>query len=708
MRKFIFSLAMGITCGLSAQEHFLCHTTELQNQWFAKHPEYKARFDQLQQEAANTDAEMAKTGYKQGGNAQQRTAAATSVSNYTVPIVFHILHTGGGENISDAQVMDAVSILTRDYNKRNADTTDVVSQFQNIIGNPKFEFQLATKDPNGNCTNGIIRHWDTNTDWTENFNDYVYTWPPTKYLNVYVVKTMMSGFAGYTYNPGAGVPTNADAVVILSSYVGSIGSGSNLTSRALTHEVGHWFNLSHTWGGTNQPGVACGDDGVSDTPITKGYTACNLNNASICNPNIVENMQNYMDYAYCQRMYTLGQTTRMINSINSSINGRNNLSTTANLAITGVTSPGTGCIPGLQIASLPTLTMCAGKSLNLVTYTFNAIPASYAWTSTGTDAIFASPAGSVTAVTYTSPGTKTITCVAANANGSVSQSLVVLVKDATPQLTGNNAESFENGIIPANWQQVDPTSPTEQGEISTDGASQGAYSAYIAGESFNANAIAILESPSYDFKHNPGAVFTFNYAYAKQSTTNKDVFKVQASKDCEGTWTDIYAPSNTNLCQNSGSVTSTLFYPTADQWKTYDITTLSSFAAFKSEPNVIIRFFFEEDVAGTGSGNRFYLDEINFTAPVGINELTKQLDFNVYPNPTSAAFNLSFTLSDAAKIKYEVVSVTGSVLISEPEKVITQGVHEFKVNENGKLRAGIYFINLEFNGVKMSKKIIVE
>ena len=57
---------------------------------------------------------------------------------------------------------------------------------------------------------------------------------------------------------------------------------------------GHWFGLPHTWGVTNAPGVACGDDFVDDTPITKGYTSCNLNNTRICDPNITENIQNYM------------------------------------------------------------------------------------------------------------------------------------------------------------------------------------------------------------------------------------------------------------------------------------------------------------------------------------------------------------------------------------------------------------------------------
>src|SRR5690606_23662564 len=122
---------------------------------------------------------------------------------FTIPVVFHILHTGGTENISDDQVKDAVRILTEDFNKLNPDTSDVVAAFKNKIGNPEVTFVLATKDPQGNCTNGIVRHWDALTDWKSNFSSYKYSWPRDRYLNIYVVKSIGGGAAGYTYLPGS-------------------------------------------------------------------------------------------------------------------------------------------------------------------------------------------------------------------------------------------------------------------------------------------------------------------------------------------------------------------------------------------------------------------------------------------------------------------------------------------------------------------------
>lgn len=106
-------------------------------------------------------------------------------------------------------------------------------------------------------------------------------------------------------------------------------------------------------------------------------------------------------------------------------------------------------------------------------------------------------------------------------------------------------------------------------------------------------------------------------------------------------------------------------------------------------------------------GNRFYLDEVNFTTPVGINELTKSIGFNVYPNPTLDIFNLQFTLSNSAKIKYQIQSITGSTFIEESEQLYLEGEYKIILNKNKSLAKGIYFLNLEINGIKMSRKLVV-
>jgi hypothetical protein len=707
MKKLLLSLSLLGTClVLNAQDYKHCGTDEAMNDWFDKNPEARLRYEKLMQEAREADA----IAYRNGYGSQNKVAAPV----YTVPVVFHVLHLGGFENISDAQINDAVNILTRDYNKQNSDTSVVIPQFKNLIGDVKFEFRLATKDPSGNCTNGIIRHNDTRTDWTSSVSDYIYTWPPSKYLNVYVVRSIASGAAGYTYLPGTGPSTAADCIVILHDYVGSIGTGNAGTSRALTHEVGHWFNLPHVWGGTNQPGVACGDEGVSDTPVTKGYSSCpsSTTSAIVCTAGVVENYQNYMDYSYCSRMFTIGQANRMTTAINSGIGSRNNLSTVSNLTATGIISPMSNCAP---IADFHTFsgftynlyTICAGQALSFDDDSYNGPVTNLLWT-TNSGGTLSAPTGTLTSISFPTPGTWTVTLTAGNSTGTTTATKTVVALPGIANYTTIYQESFEYAAStpPTNWTVINQTGGITW-QKNTSAAATGTASFYMNNTINPNNAIDILETGSYDFAANTGATFTFKYAYAQKTASYADVFKVQASKDCGGSWSDIYAPAASALSSGSGGVMSAAFVPTPSQFKTYTLTSHPAFNTFKTQSNVRIRFYFKED-PGAGFGNNFYLDDINFNAPLGVNELTKSIELSLFPNPSEGTASLEFTLSDNAEVKYYVMDVTGRLVEDTKAFSLSPGHHSYNVNESQKLKAGIYFVNLELNGQRMSRKLVIE
>jgi hypothetical protein len=258
---------------------------------------------------------------------------------YTIPMVFHVIHENGNENISDEQIYDAIAVLNRDFRKLNPDTSDIIDAFAGIAGDARVEFRLATIDPNGNCHSGINRIVSplTNDGSNSDMKALSY-WPRNKYMNVWICAEIGSGIAGFTNLPGD-VNGNwgafEDGIVLRSDYVGSIGTSSPIKSRTLTHETGHWLNLYHTWGPTNSPAdpTNCDfDDNVTDTPNTVGYTSCNIDGAS-CG-SLIDNVQNYMEYSYCSRMFTEGQTTRMRAALLSNTAQRNNLWSAANLEST--------------------------------------------------------------------------------------------------------------------------------------------------------------------------------------------------------------------------------------------------------------------------------------------------------------------------------------------------------------------------------------
>ena len=120
-----------------------------------------------------------------------------------------------------------------------------------------------------------------------------------------------------------------------------------------------------------------------------------------------------------------------------------------------------------------------------------------------------------------------------------------------------------------------------------------------------------------------------------------------------------------------------------------------------------IRFYFQEDPAA-GFGNNMFLDDINFNPPAGVNELTKSIGFNVFPNPTTGVASVEFTLNDNAEVKYSVMDVTGRLVEAERKLNLVAGHHTLKINQNNTLNAGVYLVNFELNGQKMSRKLIVE
>ena len=252
----------------NSNQGFSCGHAEMQQKLWDNNPDAYKEYETILKNLDKFETEVDK---KRG------------TKKYIIPIVFHILHENGSENISDQQVKNQVEILNLDFNKLNADTMDVQSEFKNIIANCNFEFRLATKDPKGNCTNGI-NHYYTHLTNNASDNSKINQWNRAKYLNIWVVKTIgKSGVAGYAYFPNSAVGPffKGDGVIILHNYIGSIGTSNAYRSRALTHEIGHYLGLAHVWGNSNDPEVSCGDDGITDTPKTKGHSSCvksSLNN----------------------------------------------------------------------------------------------------------------------------------------------------------------------------------------------------------------------------------------------------------------------------------------------------------------------------------------------------------------------------------------------------------------------------------------------
>jgi hypothetical protein len=250
------------------------------------------------------------------------TSSVQSNELIIIPVVVHILYNKSAENISDAQIHSQIRILNEDFRRTNADKTNTPSMFSGVAADVQIEFRLATKNPSGNPTNGIIRKFTTKTSFSAddsmkfNSSGGSSAWNPNKYLNIWVCN--LSSYLGYaTFPIDAG--KSKDGIVVHYRAFGDI--GANLYTkynkgRTATHEVGHYLNLRHIWGDGG-----CGvDDGVNDTPLAGGanFTAspCSFPGPNTCNTGAGDQpdmFQNYMDYSddVCMNLFTNGQKSRM-------------------------------------------------------------------------------------------------------------------------------------------------------------------------------------------------------------------------------------------------------------------------------------------------------------------------------------------------------------------------------------------------------------
>ena len=173
-----------------------------------------------------------------------------------IPVVVHVIHDMGTENISDESIQNAIDILNANINGQAenflANTPDV---FAAVRGDAKIEFRLAKKDPKGNPTTGINRVRSTLTSEPEPRNSVkaLSYWNSYQYLNIWTIKKFApqddgNTLLGFAQFPESG-SMSTDGVVLISSQMVSGGT--------LTHEVGHWLGLRHTWGD-----AVCGDDDV--------------------------------------------------------------------------------------------------------------------------------------------------------------------------------------------------------------------------------------------------------------------------------------------------------------------------------------------------------------------------------------------------------------------------------------------------------------
>lgn len=664
-----------------------CGSNEALERLLNEHPEYAPIIEE-----ANADLERFTESFDESLYARS--------NDYIIPVVFHVIHADGNENISDAQIHDAIEVMSEDFTLENEDITGIVEEFADIVADVGVEFRLAKLDPNGNCTNGIVRTESGATfEGGENLKTVSQPWPRGSYLNIWVAADLSGGAAGYTYTPGSvdgfwGAQT--DGIVIKHSYVGSIGTGSPTRSRALTHEVGHWINLRHPWGGSNNPGLEenCqSDDNVADTPNTIGWTSCTLLGES-CGS--LDNVQNFMEYSYCSRMFTQGQKNRMLAALNSSTASRNNLHTADNLTATGVMLPGELCSVDIGVN---TKEICVGDSVVYTDYSYHNV-ATRNWTFEGGTP--ATSNGQEVVVYYNSPGTYNVELeIEDNFGESISESFQNYVKVWPMEgLPLDYSEDFENTTSLEEEWTVPYVGTTHEWQLSTQvsGAS-GDHALFLPNRSLNEGDVSEVWSQPIDLSNtNTDVTISFKYAYARRNSGNNEKLMFWVSNNCGETWSLREILSNSF---ETAPFTNAYWFPSsASHWETVVVDNIS--------PSYLVSNFKFKFVFQSDDGNNIFIDDINISGPdaTSIDDMDISNNLTVFPNPASNQINLSLSGDKGYSFDLRLINSLGQTVMSESSLRFTGGIAQYSL-DTGALSPGVYMLSVETSEGKRAMKRVM-
>ncbi|MFN8322776.1 MAG: PKD domain-containing protein [Chitinophagales bacterium] len=351
----------------------------------------------------------------------------------TIPVVVHVVYNTTAQNISNAQIQSQIDALNLDYQKLNSDWTNTPTPWQSLVANYQIQFCLASRDPNGNTTTGIIRKQTSTTSFSTNDNVKRNSsggddaWPAASYLNLWVCN-IGGGILGYAQFPGGAAAT--DGVVINYKYFGTTGTATAPydLGRTATHEIGHWLNLYHIWG---DDGTGCsGSDQVADTPnqADENYGCPTYPNVSCSNGPNGDMFMNYMDYSddACMYMFTNGQYARSSSLFAS---GGSRASLLNSLGCQAITTP-----PVTNFSATPTNT-CTGV-VQFTDLTTNS-PTTWAWNfGDGTTSSTQNPSH-----IYTASGSYTVTLTTTNAYGSNPKTITNYISVNKPAVpTATNVE----------------------------------------------------------------------------------------------------------------------------------------------------------------------------------------------------------------------------------------------------------------------------
>ena len=441
---------------------------------------------------------------------------------------------------------------------------------------------------------------------------------------------------------------------------------------------------------------------------------------------MIENVENYMDYANCAKMFTKGQIERMRAALLSQTAKRNNLVSPENHIATGINTT-TMCSPIADFSASIT-SVCTESQISFKDESWNAPVESWSWTFE--DGIPATSTDESPVVSFSSPGYKKIKLVVTNAAGSseITKDKYIFIGHNYGELVGPQNFSLDNGYEywfntenkennDAKFEIVDGVGFNKSRCFKLNNYRKIDYPTtnfsddYYYYRRLGGNKDAII-TPSIDLSHTTDVSFSFKYAYATDGSivnpTNQDIadvienVKVYFSTNCGQSWNSISSSSTIEKGDllTGGFAGNVDFIPSSNNlWKEFS-------ANFTSSSNYN-KMRFKIEFNSSDVSNNLYIDDIVINGVLGLSEEISELNLNVYPNPLSGnqEINVAYTAGNNP-VELTLRNTQGQIVYNKTIETTNAPVNH-TLSLDSKLSSSCYFLEVKNGEFKTVKKIIV-
>lgn len=768
-KTLLFLLTLVLTNFAFAQEHShgrTCGMAEYMKQKL-EDPTFRKQFEQRQ---AKFEAKLKEIQTQKANGTYRR---ATLV----IPVAVHF--PGGSEAdraCLEAHAQSQIDVINADYAGTNTDISNWAAASSNYpgvnTGSADVQFCIATMNhPAGSglvegepavtigSQSGVFATADTNATWSG-------------YMN-FVIKDIGAGLLGYS--PLGGSIAAGDSVVMnLAAY----GTGAGCTGyvpaapynlgRTVTHELGHFYNLDHTFNG----GCAGVNDSVADTPAVANpsYGCPAAGSVAGCNAGENALTMNYMDYVddACMYMFSAGQISR-VEAYWATITGDfkpNVANCNPSFTLTANNDPVSVCSPTDAVFNM-TFTTSGGYSDNTTFAATAGVPAgatvAFSPTSMSADGNFTMTVGNIAAVT---PGNYPITITA---TGSVTETIDVTLSVQTGAPGATTLSAPANGAtglgstVPLAWSTA-TNAATYTIEMATDaGFTTNFTSNSASAATFNATGLAPATQYFWRVKAVNGCgesaySSTFNFTTAAVSCTTYNSTENNLNIPGSGTTehvvtstlnigddvniTDVNITINVDhlwagdmeLKLTSPSGTEVILLPnsecddgTDDIAVTYDDQAAGPLTCSTSAPavggtvqpeNPLSAFNGESSVGNwvvtatdgypSADGGTFqnFSIEICGTPNLSIEDESIRESLAIYPNPTNGTVYIAFNSTNNDDVKIQLFDLRGR-LVNTQTFENSSSVFNKEVHFNN-VEKTMYILKIQTGNNEFNKRLIIE